>query len=250
MRCLRSINSPNYAGLPRPRLSFELFTARSSCRPTWKCYHSKSKVLVPSEKGNYRLDNRRCSGFIATRGLQLPAWSVTAIEDQTLTHASPQNDWEIAMGTSAHTEIANNSNPSETSRSLHLSKTPTKATLGPAGSSSVVSDAVESFSDAFWVALIRDECRTLNQKSSHRGILKFFTGSDLRKAEVQAADRRGILEAIRRSYGKRQDTFSWSILVFVFAAIILIPFLGSFAGVTFAVFVSSIWIAVHQVRRI
>ena len=104
--------------------------------------------------------------------------------------------------------------------------------------------------DAFWVEMSRNQVRRLLQKSVQRGTLKRVEDSDPLRTEIRAAIRKRIVEAFRASYASRKHTFTWSILIFVFATIVLIPFLGFLGGPIFFIFVSSLWTVLHLVRRV
>jgi hypothetical protein len=114
----------------------------------------------------------------------------------------------------------------------------------------VLPEANDFASDAFWIAMMRqDERAAVCPKS----IWRAFYGvdkSDQRRNEVAEADRKSFVQSLKKSYGRRADTVVWSMIVFILAAIVLIPLLGFPIGPTFSALVSLCWTVLHRVRRL
>lgn len=68
--------------------------------------------------------------------------------------------------------------------------------------------------------------------------------------EVKAADRQALAKVLKASYGHRGNTLLWAIAVFCLSSVVLIPITGQTLGLLFALMTSSIWTAVHHVKRI
>jgi hypothetical protein len=88
--------------------------------------------------------------------------------------------------------------------------------------------------------------------SSEQSLLNRLLGTrerDPRCLELEEADRRMFIHALRRSYSDRKDTYLWAILVLLTSASILMPFLGPLKGYAFAAFITACWTTLHIVRR-
>lgn len=119
-----------------------------------------------------------------------------------------------------------------------------------AGETVASREASDPECDAFWIEMVQDQSRRLLKQVAQQGILRRLEDSDPLRCEIRAAGRKNVMGAFRTSYASRKDTFTWSILIFVLATLILIPFLGFLGGSVFSIFVSSLWTALHLVRRV
>jgi hypothetical protein len=105
-------------------------------------------------------------------------------------------------------------------------------------------------SDDYWVGMMKREYRAAACPRSTWQLLQGAGKADSRCNEVAEANRKTFLELLRKSYAKRADTIIWSMIVFILATVVLIPFLGFLLGPVFAGLVSLCWSAVHRVRRL
>lgn len=105
-------------------------------------------------------------------------------------------------------------------------------------------------SDGFWVAMMKQEGQDAAQQESIWRPFYSVDTTDQRRNEIEEADRKGILDLLKKSYARRADTIVWSMIVFILAAVVLIPLLGFVIGPTFAALVGVCWAAVHRIRRL
>ena len=104
-------------------------------------------------------------------------------------------------------------------------------------------------SDAVWVAMQKQQNQAIAYQASGWTLFRLGT-TDPHRDGVAEADRKGFFDLLRKSYARRADTIVWSMIVFILAAIVLIPLLGFSMGPAFAALVSLCWTAVHRVRRL
>lgn len=105
-------------------------------------------------------------------------------------------------------------------------------------------------SNPVWIAILQRERDAAADHFSLWDILRGAKRSDPKRLEVEEADWRALLEALRRSYARRADTVIWSTIVFIIAAATLLPIIGFIWGPAYAALVSLSWAVVHRVRRI
>lgn len=75
--------------------------------------------------------------------------------------------------------------------------------------------------------------------------------TDPRQLEMEEAERKALVEQLRRSFARMADAILWSVLTFAFATIALVPALGWFAALILATgIVSVFWIMRDRIRRI
>jgi hypothetical protein len=93
--------------------------------------------------------------------------------------------------------------------------------------------------------------------TSKSGLAAFFRNTllsiktDPRQLEIEEAERKALVEQLRRTYARVGDAILWSVFAFIFAAAALIPVLGWFAALILAAgLVSVLWIMWDRVRRI
>lgn len=75
--------------------------------------------------------------------------------------------------------------------------------------------------------------------------------TDPRQLEIEDAERKALVEQLRRTYARIADAILWSILAFLLAAVVLLPALGWFAAIILpAGVVSVFWMMWDRIRRI
>ena len=75
--------------------------------------------------------------------------------------------------------------------------------------------------------------------------------TDPRQLEIEDAERKALVEQLRRTYARIADAVLWSVLAFILAAVALLPVLGWFAALILAGGVVSVsWMIWDRVRRI
>jgi hypothetical protein len=132
---------------------------------------------------------------------------------------------------------------------LHNS-TNTECTLSRSASRVAPLQPNDLDSDVVWVAMMSLQQLPPAQQGAIR---RFFHAPDKRDKlsdEIAEADWKSFLDVLRKSYAKRSDTFVWSVVVFILAAIALTPSLGFKFGPAFAMLVSLCWAVVHRARRL
>ena len=105
-------------------------------------------------------------------------------------------------------------------------------------------------SDDVWVAMMRQQQLPAVHQGPIRRLFHVDDKTDTLSDEIAVADWKNFLDVLRKSYARRTDTIVWSVVVFIAAAIALIPSLGFRFGPAFATLVSLCWTVVHWVRRL
>lgn len=104
----------------------------------------------------------------------------------------------------------------------------------------------KQFSNEYWFSRIGES----GLAASFRNRLRLIK-TDPRQLEMEEAERRALVEQLRRSFARMADAILWSVLTFAFATIALMPALGWFAALILATgIVSVFWIMRDRIRRI
>ena len=125
------------------------------------------------------------------------------------------------------------------SKSLNRQSLVSSAT--PAGTGPI-RNALES--DEFWVQMLR--ASFIAECKRHRGRSR----TDLRSMEVEAADRKVLLRALKTSYSRRKDTLVWGRDRLCCKRKHVALSSGPTLGLLSAIAISAIWTVVHVVRHL
>jgi hypothetical protein len=159
-------------------------------------------------------------------------------------HISPERRTVDVMGVSGMTGL-DSSQP----RNLYNS-TNAECILSRSASRVATPQSNDPDSDVVWVAMMRQQHLPLVQQGPIRRFFHVPDKRDKLSDEIADADWKSFLDVLRMSYARRTDTFVWSVVVFILAAIALTPSLGFRFGPAFAILVSLCWAVVHWARRL
>jgi hypothetical protein len=104
--------------------------------------------------------------------------------------------------------------------------------------------------DAAWVTMLRSQHHF---EKRHGVIWRFFhqvETIDNQQKEVGDADRKALLQILRKSFYNRSYNLFWAGIIFALAAAVLTPLLVLLAGPFTASLVCIVWAAIHRQRTI
>ena len=104
----------------------------------------------------------------------------------------------------------------------------------------------KQFSNVYWFPTTGESGLAASFRNRLRSIK-----TDPKQLEMEEAERKALVEQLRRTFARMGDAILWSVLTFAFATIALMPALGWFAALILATgIVSVFWIMWDRIRRI